>query len=564
MATENNGVGSLNEIRLIAKRWLSDEEFREILGFARYKGYIRGVGSVFILDIKRAQRNGYSADDIVSIINSYNLEVIGDLDKLVEEMKNKEKTVVIRRDPYTSEFLVIIPWSTYSTYREELRNALRASAARIRGKSHEGLHVLFKPYFLTLFIEKIRSSSSILIRDETGVLREKPLNYNAELVGIELRSYQKEALDAWAKNNYKGIIALPTGAGKTIVAIAAIVMARRKTLIVTFTKEQMFQWREMILKYTNLPSNMIGVFYSGEKRLNKITITTYQSGFRYIDELGLYYDLLVVDECHHLPAEKFRKIALYSTAPMRLGLSATVIREDGKHTELFPLLGGIIYHRSAEELVRMGYLAPYRIELVKIKMATSEMREYIKLRDLYRKYAKGRKFAEILEAAKHGDTAAQIALKLHGKMKMLLARSKTKIEKAAEIALKELNKGNKIIIFTQYVEQAKEIAKKLNAYLLIGEMPAEKRQLILNKFKNTKSGVLVVTTIGDEGIDIPDVNIGIIVSGTGSRRQFIQRLGRLLRPKPGKQAILYEIILKDTPEEYQARKRKRKPSLSTG
>jgi len=140
---------------------------------------------------------------------------------------------------------------------------------------------------------------------------------------------------------------------------------------------------------------------------------------------------------------------------------------------------------------------------------------------------------------------------------MLLAKSTSKIDKAVEIAREEYEKGNKVIVFTQYVDQAREIARRLEALLLTGDTPEEERKRALQEFKYAQRGILVVTTVGDEGLDIPDANVGILVSGTGSRRQFIQRLGRLLRPKPGgKEAVMYEIILEKTTEEFQARKRK--------
>jgi len=260
--------------------------------------------------------------------------------------------------------------------------------------------------------------------------------------------------------------------------------------------------------------------------------------------------------CHHLPADKFRYIAVNSFAHYRMGLSATVIREDGKHVELFPLMGGVVYYIQPEDLVKKGYLAPYTIKTLYVELTPKEKEELRKLIKEYKALSLGRKFDELLYHARMGDNKAQEALKIHSQIRQLIHKAKEKIHVVKKIVEEELKRGSKIIIFTQYVDQAKTLAKELNSLLLIGEMDSRERKRTLEAFKNSRSGVLVVTTVGDEGIDIPDANVGIIVTGTSSRRQFIQRLGRLLRPKEGRDVRLYEVVVKGTSEELSARKRK--------
>ncbi|HIQ11084.1 MAG TPA: ATP-dependent helicase, partial [Pyrodictium sp.] len=161
---------------------------------------------------------------------------------------------------------------------------------------------------------------------------------------------------------------------------------------------------------------------------------------------------------------------------------------------------------------------------------------------------------ELLRDSAAGDETAKKALSILNSMKKLVAHSEAKIEAAKRIVEEELAKGSKIIVFTQYLTQAEIAARKLGAPLLSGSTPRERRRLILEGFKKGYYKVIVMTTVGDEGIDIPDADVGIILSGSGSRRQFIQRLGRLLRPKPGKEAKLYEIIAKNTFEERHYRR----------
>ncbi|MEM1825298.1 MAG: DEAD/DEAH box helicase [Desulfurococcaceae archaeon] len=532
-------------------RWLDDREFRELLKIADYKGY-ESNQAVFIFNMDKALRNNYSYEDVILMIQDLNIEID---DSSLEELRKlfNNMSISINWNSSNGYVKISIPWSIYSRVRE----LLRKHQARYIGKNSKEIDYILTPDKLHSFVDEA-TSSGLNIIDRDKLLEEKNLPVKPNLRNVSLRYYQREAVDKWIQNNYRGIIALPTGSGKTIVGIAAVVEKPVRTLIVTYTREQMFQWRDMFIKYTDIDPKFIGLMYSEEKRLAPITITTYQSGFRSINEISPFFNLLVIDEVHHLPADKFRYIARHSIAKYKMGLSATPIREDGKHEELFPLLGGIIYYKTPDELVEQGYLSRYRIITVKVSLTPEERKIFEELRKKYRALVGETSFQEVLETARKGDSKAVEALRIHSKMKMLLAKSYSKINKAVEIARNEYENGNKVIVFTQYIEQANEISKRLNALLLTGEIPVDTRKNILTRFKESERGILVVTTVGDEGLDIPDANIGIIVSGTGSRRQFIQRLGRLLRPKKNSvEAKLYEIVLEKTPEEYLARKRKR-------
>lgn len=544
------------------KRWLSDEEFEEILKVADYLGYSEGYKK-FYFNVAKAIKNGYFLSDVKSLIRDLGLEVEGSLDEL--EKAYSSLAVTLEWDATSCAAKLVIPGNLYSTIKDKLRNL----GCKYAWKANEDVVVHVPPYQVHQLIEYF-NSIEIPINDVHMLTAEKALPLKPTLVNVELRSYQREALEAWLENKGRGIIALPTGSGKSLIAIAAIVEKSVKTLIIAYTREQVHQWKNFITRYTSIPSSMIGLFYGEEKRLAPITISTYQSAFRNMGLLSPHFDLLVIDEVHHLPAEKFRYIAYHSLAKFKMGLSATPEREDGLHVELFPLLGGVVYYRSPSELAEQGYLAPYEVITIKVELTPQERLLYAKLRkqlnDLLSKLPKevlehtsGReRFNRILEEAYRGNEVAKEILKIQSSIRMLIASSAAKINKAVEIALRELERGSKIIIFTQYVDQAEEIAKKVQGLLLTGEMPEEARRAVLEEFRNTTKGILVVTTVGDEGLDIPDANVGIIVSGTGSRRQFIQRLGRLLRPKAGGQkAILYEIVVKGTHEEHQAARRKR-------
>lgn len=531
------------------RKWLEEDEFGELLKIADYLGYESGFKK-FKLNINKALKNGYLPSDLKGIIEEYAAEVEGSVNDI--EKSFEEHYPIIEWSTSRGVVKISLTKPVFSMVKEQLKK-LKCKFTNVSG---EKAIVEVLPFYVH-DVYRYFKNLGLPIVDVNNIFAEKQLLFKPELKGISLRPYQEEALNKWIENQYRGIIALPTGSGKSLIAIAAITRNPARTMIVAYTKEQVFQWRDFITRYTTTPPHMIGLFYGEEKRLAPITITTYQSGFRNICTLSPYFSMLIIDEVHHLPADKFKHIALHSLAQFRMGLSATPTREDGKHEELFPLLGGIVYYKLPSELVEHGYLVPYTIVTVKVKLTPEERSLYESLRKRYRALVAGKKFQEVLEAARRGDSRAIEALKVHSEIRMLLANSKAKINKAVELALREYAKNNKIIVFTQYVDQAKEISKVINSLLLTGETPEEERKQTLEQFKKTPTGILVVTTVGDEGIDIPDANVGIIVSGTGSRRQFIQRLGRLLRPKGTKShAVLYEIVLEKTTEEQQARRRK--------
>lgn len=520
-------------------RWLSEEEFKELLKYTEYVGREGGC-SVFRISRSKISRERVDVEDVIAFLS----DVGADFDEVyLRENLSAERTVELT---YYSGYVC----AKFNFFLgEDLREAL--SEFKLKYRREDRLFILH-PYYYKAFVEVLKKHG-IRVVDKTGFLERVELGLPTSLK-MQLRDYQREALERWVKNGYRGVIALPTGSGKTLVAIAAIAEVGERTLVVVITKDHVRQWYEEVLKASNIPPEFVGFYYSEEKRLAPITIATYQSAFRYISKLAPYFSFLVVDEVHHLPAEKFKAIALGSPAPKRLGLSATPYREDGKHIELFPLMGGVVYFKSPAELAESGYLAQYEIVTVKVGLKPDEKKKYLELKKKYRDLVDGAKFEEVLEAARRGDKRAIEALKLVTEMRKIVQMSKSKIEKVKEIA--EQEKGAKIIVFAHYVDLAREIAEEIGGLLLTGDTEGSKREEILKTFRESKGGILVVTTVGDEGLNIPDATVGILVAGTSSPRQFVQRLGRLLRPGPGKVARLYEIITRGTAEELHAKKRK--------
>ena len=530
------------------KGWISDDEFRELLKFSDYQGRIDGEAS-FVINIDKMRKNDVSVEEVIDILSSYGDRITGDaIIRLKRELGDQldSDAKIVKLYKY-GERIIARPNFFFGELYKELKGILW----------YDKKHKLFYTFpGLLPQLEKKLSVKGIIVKEESPIFQEIALETDIKFKG-ELRDYQREALDRWVDNNRRGIIALPTGSGKTIIAISAIANLQVTTLIVVFTKEQLHQWISKIKEMTTIPGGLISPFYGEEKRLAPITVTTYQTAYRYYNVFSDRYTFLIVDEVHHLPAEKFRKIAMHMFSKYRMGLSATVIREDGRHVDLFPLMGGVVYYRTPQELVDKGYLAPFVTRIIRVDLKPEEKKEYEELRRRYKMLSQGMTFEELLKKARRGDIKAVNALRLHNKLKQLMHKTRSKIEAAKELVEQELKNNAKILVFTQYVDQAEELGRILNAPVITGNLDTKTRKRVLEEFRKQQSGVLVMTTVGDEGLDIPDVNVGIVVAGTGSRRQFIQRLGRLLRPKPGKTAKLYEIISRDTGEEYQARKRKK-------
>ncbi|MEM3347538.1 MAG: DEAD/DEAH box helicase [Metallosphaera sp.] len=515
----------------------SDETLKKLITFSRYLGEDER-GAKLMLDEDRARANGVELNEILSTLKELNVKLDQDvLSYLENELSAPNVTfeiekgkLIVRANRRLSDIL--------AKYRIKLQYDPDLKIYRTR------------PYYYHI-LRKILENEGL--RVQKLVLPD--VRFSMKLK-VNLRQYQLEALEAWKENGFRGVIALPTGAGKTLVGIAGIVETGGPALIVSFTNEQLKQWEESIAKYTsNQPK--IGLYYSRRKDIEPITITTYQTAIKHIDKLSMF-KLLIIDEAHHLPAERFREIALSCLAPFRMGLSATPYRTDGKHVELFRLMGGLVYQKGVEELVVEGYLARFKVIRVKIPLTEEEAEQYNTLAKKFRSLSEGKRVLEVLRRAREGDRKALEAVRVYNAMNMIKGLTKGKLVKIKEIVERERDK--KIIIFTQYVEHANEIARLTGAKLLTGQMSKKERDLTLDEFKNQKSGVLVLTTVGDEGLDIPDASVGILVAGTSSRRQYVQRLGRLLRNNSGgKVAVLYELIAKGTSEEYQSKVRRSTP-----
>ncbi len=381
---------------------------------------------------------------------------------------------------------------------------------------------------------------------------------------IVLRDYQQEALSRWISASMKGCIVLPTGSGKTVVGIKAIEHINLASIIVVPTLELLDQWVKALASAFSLGEDEIGRIGGGYDYLKALTVITYDSAYLRANTVGNRFALIVFDEVHHLPAEGYRSIAEQFASPYRLGLTATIEREDNLHAYLPMLVGGVVYRAEVKELVEQEYLAPYRVERRYIRLEGYEREEYERnytvyvnaLRELGLAYGIDGFKRLIMISAR--NRLAREALLARNRALEIAFNSKAKLDELREILAE--HKG-KIIIFTQYNNLVYTIAREFLIPFITHKTSMDERRDILQGFKDGRYRAIVTSKVLDEGVDVPDADVGVIVSGTGSSREFIQRLGRLLRAKEGKKALLIEIVSSDTVEVRTSRKRKRKGTI---
>ncbi len=415
---------------------------------------------------------------------------------------------------------------------------------------------------------KVFRAQALYYRDILEYFRRSDIRFEDEVFdlvpcpelkcSVSLRGYQSEALRRWVDAGRRGVIVLPTGSGKTVIAVKAIETVNEPSIVVVPTLDLVEQWRSRLASEFGVE---VGVYGGGEFTVKAITVSTYDSAYLRAGELGNRFSLVIFDECHHLPAEGYRQIAEMFIAPYRLGLTATYEREDGLHRELPRLVGGVVYKMKPSDLVG-EYLSDYTIQRVSVNLTDGEMTEYRRSYGVFKAYLKSRGLVlrspqdlVKLVMRSNRDPEARRALLARNRAVLISFNSESKIE-ALRRLLKE-NRSDRIIIFTQHNDLVHRISNEFLIPYITYKTSKEERTNVLRGFKEGVYRAVVTSKVLDEGIDVPEVSLGIIVSGSGSSREFIQRLGRLLRKQEGKTARLIEIISHQTPESRVSWRRKR-------
>lgn len=369
--------------------------------------------------------------------------------------------------------------------------------------------------------------------------------------------HQTEALATWWKQGGRGIAVLPTGTGKTFLAILAIQHVGRPTLIATPTIDLLNQWYNELLLAFEVPVGLLG---GGYYDLQPLTVTTYDSAYIHLERWGNRFGLVVFDECHHLPGPSYMASAIGSIAPYRLGLTATPERADGQDA-LFPeLIGPIVYRREIRQLSG-EFLAEYRTQKLMVELSPEDMQQYQKARDHYRRFIEERgismggpngwqRFLQESWRSPEGRAAFQA----YREQKRLAQAAPEKLHLLERLL--DRHDGDRILIFTYDNATVYQIARRFLVPAITHQTKTKERRDILLRFHSGEYPIVVTSQVLNEGVDVPAANVGIILSGTGSVREHVQRLGRLLRKQGDKQALLYEVIASGTAEEYTSERRR--------
>lgn len=376
--------------------------------------------------------------------------------------------------------------------------------------------------------------------------------------------HQQEALDAWKRAGRLGVVVLPTAAGKTYLAQLAMQSTQRTTLIMVPTLDLMHQWYAHLV--AAFPDVDIGLLGGGSRDRTPILVATYDSAAIHAETLGNHYALLVFDECHHLPTDFNRVIAEYSIAPYRLGLTATPERTDGKHDDLTTLIGAEVYRRTPEELSGQA-LARHQTVQIKVHLSHQERDRYerlIQTRNAFLKeaniYLNSTQGWQHFVQASARSKAGRRAMLAHREAKAIAFGTEGKLRVLADLLATHYPERS--LIFTDDNATVYRISQDLLIPAITHQTPVKERHEILQRFKTGDYCTLVASRVLNEGIDVPDASVAIVLSGTGSTREHIQRLGRVLRKgkDPNKRAILYEVIAEDTSEENVSRRRRGQPT----
>ncbi|MEF8882778.1 MAG: DEAD/DEAH box helicase, partial [Halapricum sp.] len=374
----------------------------------------------------------------------------------------------------------------------------------------------------------------------------------------ELRAYQRNALEAWREAEERGVLELPTGSGKTVIAIVATATIDVPTLIVVPTIDLLEQWREELSREY---SGTIGQLGGGEQRVEPITVSTYDSAYLRADELGDRFEFVVFDEVHHLGGEGYREIARLLAAPARMGLTATFERPDGAHERLEELVGPRAVRLDPEELAG-EHLADYDIKRIEVALTSAEREVYECQQGIFTDYLQqsniqlrsGEDYRKLVMRS-GTDPAAREALLAKQRAREVMMNADRKIEVLADLL--DRHDDDRVIVFTAFTDLVYRLSERFLLPAITHETSAGERREILRAFRNGTYSRIVTANVLDEGVDVPDANVAIVLSGSGSQREFTQRLGRILRPiADGSRALLYEVVTQETAEERVSRRRR--------
>jgi superfamily II DNA or RNA helicase len=390
---------------------------------------------------------------------------------------------------------------------------------------------------------------------------------------VTLRAEQQTAVNAWLAAQGRGLIVMPTGTGKTEVALAAMAQVRIATLVVAPVRDLMHQWHRRILRSLGYDAGIVGdsIF-----NIQPVTVTTYDSAYARMAEMGDLFGLIIFDEAHHLAGRCYREASLMCSAPMRMGLTATPERSDGRHVDLEMLIGPTVFRQEISS-ARGRTLAEFDVVRVPVKLNDEEQFKYDRATAVLQSFFT-RKRDEAKAAALPGekpvkfdwqdlsgdtgkDPAARAAQTAFYFKKSIEDRAAEKLRVLEDIF--RLHAGERIIVFAGSNAMAIDVSRRFLVPTLLNHSRKKERLEVLEGFASGRFPVLVANQVLDEGVDVPAAKVAVVIGGMASTRQAKQRLGRILRRVGDARATLYEIVCEGTNDVARSRKRRRSDAYET-
>jgi superfamily II DNA or RNA helicase len=400
-------------------------------------------------------------------------------------------------------------------------------------------------------LRRVLSERGLVFRDEVAESSLFPERFES----VELRPYQRAALLAWELAERRGLVVLPTGSGKTRVALAAMASLGARTLCLVPTRVLVHQWAKALREFY---PGVIGIWGDGQKELAPITVATFEGAHRSMHEIGRHFELLVVDEVHHFGVAARDAALEMCIAPYRLGLTATLPSELALF-RLESLVGEVVYELGIDDLAGT-FLADYELIVLPVSLTPDERLAYAAERRAFTLYYRafsrarpGASFQEFASAAAQSNEGRE-ALSAWRRSRRLISLTAAKNRRVG--ALLDRHRHNRTLIFTSDNSAAYAIAREHLVAPITCEIGRREREEVLSAFREGKLRALVSARVLNEGVDVPDADVAIVVGGTQGEREHVQRVGRLLRPGDGKCATVYELVTVATSEARAARDRR--------
>ncbi len=408
-------------------------------------------------------------------------------------------------------------------------------------------------------VETLRGTGTPLV-DQARAFIEVELVPSLEM---EPYPHQREALAAWIEAGRVGVVVLPTAAGKTYLAQLAMQATQRSTLIMVPTLDLMHQWYAHLV--AAFPDAEIGLLGGGSRDRTAILIATYDSAAINAETLGNQYALLIFDECHHLPSDFNRVVAESAIAPYRLGLTATPDRSDGRHADLQTLIGAQVYRKAAAELSGTA-LAKHKAVQIKVKLSQRERDRYDTLIETRNHFLKEshiflgsmQGWQRFVQASARSQ-AGRRAMLSHREARAIAFGTEGKLRVLADLLAQHY--PERTLIFTDDNATVYRVSQEFLIPAITHQTAVKERHDILTRFRAGEYKTLAASRVLNEGVDVPEASVAIVLSGTGSAREYVQRLGRILRKGKDKNklALLYEVVAENTSEEGTSRRRRAQP-----